>query len=178
MSTRVRSRRLNVDLAITLGFAALFVWAILQARGWSFRAALFPVITASIMLSLVLLKLVLDVSGFRLIRADEPTTVGNEKLIEEDEATEAELEDVFATAPRPVWLSALAWMATFFILVWALGMLVAVPLFAFTYLLVASRERPLWAGLYAVLAWAFMYGLFDQVLHIALPTSALVEMLG
>ena len=43
--------------------------------------------------------------------------------------------DVFATAARAEWLSALGWMAAFFVMLWLLGALVTVPLFAVVYLL-------------------------------------------
>ena len=71
-------------------------------------------------------------------------------LVEEDSAEEAELIDVFATASRAQWVSALSWMGAFFAMLWLLGALVTVPLFAMLYLLAASRESPVLAGSYAL----------------------------
>jgi hypothetical protein len=34
------------------------------------------------------------------------------------------------------------------------------------------------AGAYAAIAWAFVFGVFDRVLHIPLPSSALLGTLG
>ena len=73
------------------------------------------------------------------------------------------------TASRAQWLTALGWMSAFFLMLWLLGALVTVPLFTLVYLLAASRESPLLAGLCAFAAWAFVYGLFDRLLRIPLP---------
>ncbi len=99
-------------------------------------------------------------------------------LVEEEEAEEAELIDVFATASHAQWLSALSWMGAFFAMLWLLGALVTVPLFALLYLLAASRESPVLAGSYALASWLFVYGLFDRVLHTPLPAGALLTAIG
>jgi hypothetical protein len=76
---------------------------------------------------------------------------------------------VFATATRREWLSALAWMASFFVALWLLGALITVPLFAIVYLLVVPRSSPVLAGVYALASWAFVYGLFGRLLRLPLP---------
>ncbi|MBA2451241.1 MAG: tripartite tricarboxylate transporter TctB family protein [Chloroflexi bacterium] len=167
----------RADLAITVGFLVLFVLALVQARAWPFRTSLFPTIISSFVIAILVLKLVLDLSAAaRRAPAAVAPTVGG--LVEEEEAAAAKLEDVFETAPRAVWLSALVWMAAFFVLLWAVGILITLPLFAFVYLLRVSRESvPLAAG-YAAGAWLFIYALFDQALHVPLPTGALLGALG
>jgi hypothetical protein len=45
------------------------------------------------------------------------------------------------------------------------GQLVALPLFVFAYLLRWGRTRLWVAALYAALAWAFLYIVFDQIVH-------------
>ena len=94
--------------------------------------------------------------------------------MDEDEAAEAELIDVFATASRRQWIGALTWMGTFFLVLWLLGALVGIPLFALVYLLTVSRESLIVAGSYAVVSWLFVYGLFDQLLRIPLPRGVLL----
>lgn len=177
------------DLAITLTFLILFGWVIWQTQmwRWPFRAALFPTIIATIMLALVVLKLVLDTLNSRRQATPEPvpliaaTTVEatgqSVALVEEDEAAEAELEDIFATAPSPVWRQAIGWMAAFFVMVWVFGMMITVPLFALVYLTVAGREKPLVAIIYALVSWIFVFGLFDRVLNIPLPESIFKSLL-
>lgn len=177
------------DLAITLAFLFLFGWVIWQTQmwRWPFRAALFPTITATVMLALVVLKLVLDTLNSRrqvtpapvplLAPATLDATGQGVALVEEDEAAEAELEDIFATAPGPVWRQAIGWMAVFFGMVWVFGMMITVPLFALTYLLIAGREKPIVAIIYAVVSWLFVFGLFDKVLNIPLPESIFKSLL-
>ncbi len=75
--------------------------------------------------------------------------------------------DVLATASRAEWVSPISWMGAFFVMLWLLGALVTVPLFAVLYLLAASRESPVLAGGYALASWVFVYGLFDRLLHTA-----------
>jgi hypothetical protein len=60
-------------------------------------------------------------------------------------------------------------MAAFFLLLWLVGALVAVPLFALAYLLAVARQRVVHAGVYALASWLFIYGLFDRALRIPLP---------
>jgi hypothetical protein len=59
-----------------------------------------------------------------------------------------------------------------------LGALVTVPLFALVYLVLVSRQSAVAAGAYAVVSWAFVYGLFVQVLHIPLPAGVVLTNLG
>jgi hypothetical protein len=53
------------------------------------------------------------------------------------------------------------------------GALVAVPLFALVYLLVAARGSLVLAGTYALASWLFIYGLFDRALRVPLPAGVL-----
>ena len=64
-------------------------------------------------------------------------------------------------------------MAAFFVLLWLLGALIAVPLFAVVYLLTAARQSLLLSGVYALACWLFVYGLFDRALRVPLPAGAL-----
>lgn len=180
----MRGKALSLpDVGITLGLLILFGWALVQSRPWPFRASLFPTIVAILALLLLLLKLGLDLWRARRPRANAVTTYAPSGpagvvLLEDDAAAEAEIEDVFESSTRTVWLSAIAWMAFFFGLLWAAGLLFAVPVFALVYLLVASREKPLAAVLYAAVSWIFVYGVFDQTLHIPLPNSVLYDLIA
>ena len=93
---------------------------------------------------------------------------------EDEEGDGADQADVFAAASPQQWASALGWMAAFFVVLWLAGALIAVPLFASLYLLAVARESALFAGVYAVATWAFVYGLFDRVLHVPLPAGVLL----
>ncbi len=156
----------RADLPITLAFLAAGVWVVFQALAWPFRTSLFPVMTGSLLVGLALLKL-----GASVWRVGPSAPV-------DDHGTPADLPEVFVTASRGEWTAAVGWMAAFFLMLWLLGALVAVPLFALAYLLAVARQSPLVAGGYALVSWMFVYGLFDRVLHIPLPAGVLLRLLG
>lgn len=168
------------DLVLTLAIIVLFVWVMQQALAWPFKTSLFPVLNGSVVLLFAVLKLGLDLRRLRTARSAEVRTAAVRKtaLVEEEQQSEAEMEGVFTTATPRTWGTALGWMALFFALLWLLGMLITVPVFALLYLLLVSRERLPLAGAYAVLAWLFIYGLFDQVLHVPLPNGVLTGAIG
>ncbi len=166
-------RTVGADFAITVGFLVLSVAVLVQAHGWPVRAGLFPVMTGSALLGLSVLKIVLDAT-----RRVPTTAASAPVLVEDEDASELELVDVFATASRTEWLAALSWMAAFFVALWLLGALVAVPLYAVVYLLVASRERIVLAGTYGLVCWIFIYALFDRLLHVPLPEGVIRAAIG
>ena len=184
----VRSRRSGLgsprfvparaDLPITLGFLAAGAWVIFQASSWPFRTSVFPLVTGSLLVGLALVKL-----GASVGRVRPGVTVGDRGAPGDHPADlhadlHSDLPEVFATASRGEWTAAAGWMAGFFLMLWLLGALVTVPLFAVAYLLAVARQSPLVAGGYALVSWMFVYGLFDRVLHIPLPAGVLLRRLG
>ena len=165
-----RSVPARADTPITLGFLAAGAWVVFQALGWPFRTSLFPLMTGSLLVGLAVLKLGSSVGRAR------PSVPVDDRGAPVDHP--ADLPDVFATASREEWTAAAGWMAGFFLMLWLLGALVTVPLFAVAYLLVVARRSPVLAGSYALVSWMFVYGLFDRVLHIPLPAGALLTRLG
>ncbi len=172
-SRNVRRRFASPDIVITLIFLCVGVSALIQARVWPFRAGLFPLATAFVLSGAALAKLLVD-----LVAAWRRPAVAEAHAHVENEAVEAELTDVFETATRAQWLASFGWTGAFFSMLWLLGALITVPLFALVYLLAASRESVWLAGLYAFFCWVFIYGLFDRLLHIPLPTGALLAVFG
>lgn len=68
---------------------------------------------------------------------------------------------------------AIAWGAAFFAALWAVGLAVTIPLFAFVYLRLAAREAWPKAAAYAFLAWLFVDLVFIRLLHVPLPGGAI-----
>jgi len=179
--------RHRADVPIAVGFLLAAVWVLSQAMGWPFRTAVFPLATGALLFVFALVKLFQPYIGRYVGRvysakgAVDPPVVRRAGPLGEGSggpADDAEVPDVFATASRREWLSALAWMAGFFLLLWLVGALVAVPLFALVYLLAAARQSVLMAGTYALASWLFIYGLFDRALHVPLPAGLLLTRLG
>jgi putative tricarboxylic transport membrane protein len=155
------------DLPVTLACLILAIWVLYQAANWPFRTAVFPLATGAVLLVLALIKLFLLVG--RTLRVRPASLKGSPNI----QAEVSDLPDVFATASRTEWLSAFAWMAGFFLLLWLVGALIAVPLFALVYLLTVAGRSTLLAGAYAFACWLFVYGLFDRALRIPLPRGVL-----
>jgi TctA family transporter len=161
----------RADLPIALAFLLIAAWVLYQARNWPFRTAVFPLAIGSVLGLSALAKLVADVAQQRVavpVSGTPPVTA--EQV---DESENADPPDVFATASRKEWLTAIAWMAAFFLLLWLVGALIAVPLFAVAYLITVARSRVVLAGAYALASWLFIYGLFDRALRIPLPAGVL-----
>ena len=110
--------------------------------------------------------------------AGAPVGWNGRGAVSKEPAAGEEIPDVFLTASRAEWQSAVGWMAGFFVMFWLLGALVTVPVFALVYLVVVSRQSAVAAGAYALVSWAFIYGLFVELLHIPLPPGALLTSVG
>ncbi|MDA1184383.1 MAG: tripartite tricarboxylate transporter permease [Acidobacteria bacterium] len=173
-----RSGPVRADLLITLGFLAAGAWVVFQALDWPFRTSLFPLMTGSLLVGLALLKL--GASAARVSRSSTSSESADAALASVVRPSDllSDLPEVFATAQRSEWTAAVSWMAGFFLMLWLLGALVTVPLFAVAYLLIVARRSLVLAGTYALVSWMFVYGLFDRVLHIPLPAGVILTRLG
>jgi TctA family transporter len=189
----------RADAPIAAGCLLAAIGVLYQASGWPFRTAVFPLMTGALLLVFATAKLASHAlksevgRAFQARRADpkgpphmqratqhvaEAARNGTEADPDVTQATQDALEatdlpDVFATASRAEWLSALGWMAAFFLLLWLVGALTAVPLFALAYLLAAARGSLVLAGAYALASWLFIWGLFDRALRVPLPQGVL-----
>jgi hypothetical protein len=70
------------------------------------------------------------------------------------------------------------WILGYFVAIWLLGFSVGVPLCTFVQLKFGSREKWLISIVLTVFAWAFIYGIFDRVLHVPFPAGQLLLWLG
>jgi hypothetical protein len=147
----------RADRAITALVLLTSIAVLWQAREWPFRTAVFPLATGALLC-------VLSAARLLTVRRGGPSAPPSDAV-----AGESDTPDVLTTSTRREWVSALAWMAAFFVMLWTVGALVTVPLFTLAYLLAASRESPVFAGVCALASWLFVYGLFDRLLRIPLP---------
>jgi hypothetical protein len=156
----------RADIPIAIGFLAAGIVVLLEARGWPFRTAVFPLATGLVLVGLSIVKL-LAAPLKRFANAYPPDVQDAGRAPQPADADE--IPDVFTTATRAEWLAATGWMAAFFVSLWVLGALITVPLFALVYLLAVPRSSPVLAGVYALASWAFVYGLFGRLLRLPLP---------
>jgi hypothetical protein len=151
----------SMDNAFAMVFLAAGFTVIVQARAWPFRSAVFPLAIGWVLFGTAVLKLVLSF-----------------KPRGRSVAAEAQSADVLIRASMADWRGALGWMGAFFALLWLVGALVTVPLFALVYLTLVPRRSLALAGTYALVSWAFVYGVFDRLLHVPLPPGRLLTALG
>ncbi|MBI2324420.1 MAG: tripartite tricarboxylate transporter TctB family protein [Chloroflexi bacterium] len=149
--------RRGVEVAFVAFLAVVFAWAAWEARDWADNVRTFPLAVAIPGLALALVQVVSSARG---------------------RAPEAPVDETLAPDERLRRSAQIAgWIGGMFVAVLLLGFLVAVPLGAFAYLR-AARERWLSSVAIAVLCWAFVYGIFDRVLHVPLPPGELLKALG
>jgi len=139
--------------------------AVAYAHDWTFKAALFPVMTGIPLLVLALAQLLLDLRG-------RPQT--REGPIMDLQQT----SDVPAELARRRTLAIFAWMAGFIVLVLLLGFSLAVPVFAFSYLKFQSAVGLRTSILVAAGAWTFFYVLFERVLQLQFEAGLVQSWLG
>ena len=149
----------------SLGLAALAVFAIVSASSWPLKARLFPLVTAIPLLVLALVQVFLD------LRRGPETADGASG----DIALSTGIPP--AIARRRVWLT-FAWMTAFVALVFLVGFPLAVPIFAFSYLMFRSAEG-FWRSLaLTAAAWGFFHGLFERVLRLPFGGGVVQTWLG
>ena len=69
-------------------------------------------------------------------------------------------------------------LLTFAFSIWLVGFLIAAPLFIFVYLWRAAQARIGVAAGIAGLTMIFIWGLFDQIMHVAWPEAMIYRLLG
>ena len=140
----------KASLILAAGILLIAGYAVFAARGWPWKAALFP--------------LAIGIPLFCLAAAEAILCGIDRKTSEEPEQRGVALP----------W----AWMLAFFALVVLLGFPVAVAVFVFAYLKLQARESWLLSAAYTLVLWAAFYGLVDRLLHLAFPAGGLLEWLG
>ena|SRR5262245_43470169 len=142
------------------------VYAIYAARGWTFKASLFPL---SVSIPLLLLA---TVQLLQLIFGEAETTT---------EAAAVDLDfssDVPAEVARTRVINTFCWIIGFIASVYLVGFPLTVPLFIFCYLKFQSRVGWLPTIIATLITWGFFYGLFQWLVHIQFEPGAIQQWLG
>ena len=139
------------NLLFTVLVGAVMVAAVWIASAWPTRASIAILVLGSLGLVLAVWQFVLDVK--------KPS----------DLRERSRFEAPMAAAETP-WsnLEIWSWIAGFFLLIHIFGFPVAAPLFVLAYTKFYGARWRLAIGL-SVLAWSFVYGVFDQILHVPWP---------
>ena len=140
----------KASLALAIGIMLAAGYAVFAAKGWQWKAALFP--------------LAIGIPLFCLAAIELAWTLA---------AKEAPEEPAQKSSSLP-W----AWMFAFLALIVLLGFPIAVALFVLVYLKVQGKEGWVFSIVLTAAVWGAFYGLFDLLLHLPFPAGWLLEWLG
>jgi putative tricarboxylic transport membrane protein len=146
------------DILFALAIAAATAAALWLSRGFGYRAGLFPWVIGSSMLLLTLGQLGVALAARRATGVERPAPADAET--------------------RRRTLEIAGWIAGFFVAIWLLGFMPAVPVATLLYLRLSARERWPLAATLTALGWASFYLLFDRALHLPFPEGWLLGRLG
>ena len=164
-----RIREHYIESLFILALAVMFAAGVVTAREWPGKTALFPTLigVAGCVIA-VILSLWTGIRGGEDKAPDGPGGAADLYLDVNLRSGEALKRTFFICF----------WLMGIFAGTWLLGQLIALPLFVFLYLKVGSDEG--WflsLGLTAG-AIAFLYGVFDQVIHASWYEGELFRFLG
>jgi putative tricarboxylic transport membrane protein len=147
------NRRMKLEGRLfTLFIGAIMAGALWVSRAWPIRASIGILVLGSLGVLLAAWQLVLDLR--RKDGAQERSQL---------EMPIAEAENKWGNIE--IW----SWIVGFFLLIHLIGFPIAVPLFVLAYSKFYGARWRLSIGLSA-LAWSFVYGVFEKVLHVPWPT--------
>lgn len=149
------------DAVFTFTLIVVLAVALWQSRNFGYRAGLFPWAIGPPVLILAIAQFVLELTGKTKI------TVGGEAASE---------------LPRDVVLrrtrSIVGWIVGVMIAIWLIGFSLAVPLTTLLYLRFTGREKWPITIVFALVSWAFFFGLFEYAISIPFPRGQLFEWFG
>lgn len=134
--------------------------ALYLSRNWNSTTALFP---QAVGLPILVVLVVIFVAELRKGRRQP-----------ENAEVDKEVDREFVTTNGWMILY-LGWLVGFAILVWAIGIVYAIPIYIFCYMTIQGKYGWLKSGLYAVIATAFIFLLFRYAFQVAWPEGALIS---
>jgi hypothetical protein len=151
----MKSRLRGEGLAFTAAVGGVMAGALWLARDWPIRASIGILVLGSIGVVLAIWQFISE-------------TCSKEGAAERSalEAPVARSEATWGNAE--IWL----WIIGFYVLIVTIGFMLAVPLFVLSYTRFYGARWRLALGL-AVVAWGFVYGVFEKLLHVPWPTPLL-----
>ena len=157
-----RDLKLRWETIFNLFIIVVFICALWQSRRFNFRAGLFPWVIGFPVLALAIIQFIMDLMG-------KVGKVSQDHLIE----VKSELPSHIMNRRTA---GIFGWVAGYFVSIWLLGFSFGVPLCTFIQLKIAYREKWGISLILTAFAWAFIYGLFDRILHTPFPPGLLFNL--
>jgi len=156
--------RFSWDTVFILFIALVFTAALWKSLSFNFRTGFFPWAIGFPVLAFTIAQLVLNLTGRERKSGADPSGEGE--------------SDLSMDVANRRTLNISLWVLGYFIAIWLLGFPIGIPLCAFLQLKCGAREKWLISIVLTVFAWAFIYGIFDRVLHVPFPAGQLLLWLG
>lgn len=163
--------RIDPSFWLSLFFVAVIGTAVATAIQWPWDTRLFPLVIGIPALFMALCQAVSELTssqegdGSKGAPATQILDIAMDKSI-----------------PREVVMRrtavSLAWIFSFVFSIWLVGFLIGASLFVFFYLWYEANARMGVSAGIAGLTTIFIWGLFDQVMHIAWPEAIIFRLLG
>jgi hypothetical protein len=165
-------RNLDPSFWLSLFFVGVIgVWVV-SAAGLDWDTRLFPWAIGIPALALAVRQLITDWRG-ATAKADGPEQQPYPNVLDIAVDRSIPPDVMFWHTVRTAY-----WILAFACGVWFLGFLISIPLFIFFYLTAEAKASKLPAFIVAGLTGLFIWGLFDQTMHLAWPEAALFTLLG
>ncbi len=156
-------RKLNIDWATSFSFAivVIFIYVLWESRRFDFATGFFPWSIGFPVLGLAIIQLVMDLFGNTDAGKEDPLPEGKERIALTPQEVNRRTTVVFG------------WIIAYFLSIWLFGFTIGLPLCTFIQLKIGEQEKwPLTLVLTGI-AWVFIYGLFERLLHVPFPTGQL-----
>jgi hypothetical protein len=151
---------------IVLIFFCVFVY---EAKDWRMQARLYPYAIGIPMLICAIIQVILDLKGVKAKESTDGTPMDFQF------STQKEMDP--AVVKRRT-ITMFSWMLGFFLMIWLLGYVIAIPVMVFSYLKFQSNESWVLSTTLTVIAFAFFYTLFVKLLTLPFPEGLLITRLG
>jgi hypothetical protein len=154
----------GVERILFSAFVGLIIFmALFVAKDWPIRASIVILLLGSIGIVLAVVQVISDFNAWRG-RSAQSARPTYETPSLEHQGRWGSLE---------IW----AWLWGLFFAIHLIGFLVALPLFVFLYVKVYGG-RWMTASIITAGTWAFLYGVFEQILHVPWPPPLLFYVIG
>jgi hypothetical protein len=162
----VTKRHVNTwAVVFALCLVVILAAALWQSRTFNVRAGLFPWVVGFPMFAFSLVQLTRELRGKAVVQSHAKS----------DDEEESEM-------PREVvnrrTAGMFGWIVGYFVAIWLLGFPVGGSLCSFLQLKFGSKEKWFMTIILTAGLWAFIYVLFQRLLHVPFPDGYLFELLG
>jgi len=156
--------RFKLDDLTYLFFIGTGLFMLVTAQQWNFLAAIGPTVVASVLIIAASISLIYKL----LIGSTRPQGAGGLHMDSSSDHGSLPNRLVLARAIR-----FFGWFVAFLALTSLIGMLPTIPVLVVAFMRLEAREHWRISVILAIAVTAFIYGVFDRLLHIAWPTSLL-----